>query len=328
MQTKLLRVCPQFKRFLFSSKPAPATSSANIYERKELLVGANKVFLDNPHWSINKYDEAIKLDGSCYITYIKRAFGYYQIELWDQALDDAKTALSLQPLNSEAHFVMGIVYVKKEEFAQALDCLHKSLDLTCPVDPRFESIQSIIKNIQRKIKGETVLDILNTSQPPPRAQPTPPQATPVQPAPAATPPVQQDEGLPPFQDPNFQQTQQQISQKMYDMGDDKFKKRMEELATIPELQEFQRILLSGKTPTQEDYIKLYNEPTGRFRKFAERLSQMQQHPDLQEFAQLASTGDWNIAFSSLNNNPRAMEAYMEYFQEDDDDVDTVEAKTN
>jgi len=309
----------RIRRYFFNKSQDGDTTK---YQRKEILVSANKIFLDNPHWSIVKYDEALKLNDQCYHSLTKRAFGYYQIDSYPSAMDDANKALEIQPFCTEAHYVKALIYIKQDELTPALDSLHKSLDLTCPLDPRYDSIQIIIKNVQRKIKGENVPDVLSLQQAAPIPQPPPPAAN--QSSSAASNPVPPldpsvDDHLPPFQDPNFVQTQQQISQQMYNMGDDKFKKRMEDLATIPELQDFQRKILSGQKPTQADYYKLYNEPSGRFAKFAQRLAQMQSHPDLTEFAQLAATGDWNVAFTSLSNNPKAMQAYMQFFKDDDEE---------
>ena len=73
--------------------------------------------------------------------------------------------------------------------------------------------------------------------------------------------------------------------------------------------------MSGQQPTMEDYYKLYQEPTGKFAKFAANLQKMQEHPDLKEFAKLAATGDWNTAFGYLKENESAMNAYMTFFQE-------------
>eukprot|EP00494_Astrolonche_serrata_P018400 UN18593 len=72
----------------------------------------------------------------------------------NQAESDAQTALGLAPLDAECYVCLGSIHMKKEDFGKALDSFYSAEELTCPADPRIESIKTIIRQCQNRSKGE------------------------------------------------------------------------------------------------------------------------------------------------------------------------------
>jgi len=299
------------RTFFSSLKAQPQTKS--FAEIKDLLVAGNKIFYDNPTYAIQKYEEALALDEDCHQAYVRRAYGYLQIKELNQALEDAQASVKLAPLDTEAHVCMGIIQTAREEYAQALDSLYKAIDLSCPLDPRLTMIHQKVKTTQQVMRGGSPPTQPSESLSPPQNF-SPVQTPPAQP-PLTQPNLSEDDNLPPFSNPDFVKQQQEISTKMYNLGDDKFRQRMMDLANIPALKEFQEKVMRGEQPTHHDYYKLSQEP--KFQVFAQKLAQMQQHSDLQEFSELAKVGDWNNAFNILSNDPKAMSAYMQFLGDEE-----------
>jgi len=43
--------------------------------------------------------------------------------------------------------------MKKEEYTIALDHFYKAVDLTCPLDPRYETTKNLTDKCSRKLRG-------------------------------------------------------------------------------------------------------------------------------------------------------------------------------
>jgi len=301
-----------YRRHFFAAMKSKNTSETivNTAEIKEKMTSGNKIFKDNPHWAVNKYSDAIKLNSECHISHVNRAYAYLEINEIKTAIEDAEKAVEIAPLDATTHIAAGVAHMRNDSYEKALDSFYMATDLTCPSDPRYDITLEMGFRCRRKMKGEPEIQPVQQSIPTPQPQQVVSSTEP-QNATNPSPTNEEIDNLPPFQDPEFVKTQQEISTKMFELGDDEFKQRMEQLSQLPELQEFQRKIMNGEKPSMKDYYKLYNEPTGQFAKFANNLAKMQNHPDLGEFAQIAATGDWNSAFSKLKDSPKAMKAYME-----------------
>jgi hypothetical protein len=49
--------------------------------------------------------------------------------------------------------VEGAIYMKKEEYTIALDHFYKAVDLTSPLDPRYETTKNLTDQCSRKLRG-------------------------------------------------------------------------------------------------------------------------------------------------------------------------------
>ena len=84
---------------------------------------------------LDGYTEVLKENPSDYFTLYQRGAQYYQLSLYDQALNDIAKAITLTPdkekdMLIQEYSLLSDIYIELKEYGKALDSVDKSLDLS------------------------------------------------------------------------------------------------------------------------------------------------------------------------------------------------------
>jgi len=127
----------------------PQTSQADVEKAKKLKEEGNELVKKAKYQeAIDKYNEAIKLDRDP--TYFcNRAAAYCRLDQNDLAIQDCRTALSLDPTYAKAYGRMGVAFSGQTRYEEAVEAYKKAIEL----DPNTESYKTNLAIAEEKLHG-------------------------------------------------------------------------------------------------------------------------------------------------------------------------------
>jgi len=281
--------------------------------------------------SILKYEEAMEQFPNSPVPYVKRAWAYLEIDDTDQALEDCDTALSMDSLSVEALHCKAQAFLKAEKLDKALEASYAAIDLTSPKDSRMKSLMNFAEELRTELakknfvatKGQSMEEL---KQPDDRIpsfdavqarlqgkdkvdEPT----TPVANMPLSSEQEQILQNAQPRAEDmsQLEKLQMSLSLKMQKRGGEDFFTMMHEMSTLPAVQDMQKKVAQGQTPSMSEYWNLMKDE--RFRNFSLRMRGIEGIPELQDVLDQLKVGNWQKAFEILDSSEEKLDKFMAGF---------------
>eukprot|EP00485_Elphidium_margaritaceum_P014673 CAMPEP_0202733398 /NCGR_PEP_ID=MMETSP1385-20130828/188143_1 /ASSEMBLY_ACC=CAM_ASM_000861 /TAXON_ID=933848 /ORGANISM="Elphidium margaritaceum" /LENGTH=370 /DNA_ID=CAMNT_0049399727 /DNA_START=805 /DNA_END=1917 /DNA_ORIENTATION=- len=319
-----------------------ASSTKNSSLHTFLLKEGNKNFNDSALLSINDYDQALQTQETSE-AYAKRAWAYFYIKDYEQAMTDTQTAIKLNPRSVEPYCVAASVKIALNEHQDALEYLKEAMDLTSPIDFRRSSIEQVLNGCKLALKVD--------SETPSSAEPvqiaanvaagahvhsqsteteeqiasdsdTDEAPTPAHAPALSTPSKSQIDSNTvdlPFDNADFMSLQKDLTQQMCSIGGDEFQAKLMKLNEIPAVQAFQRKALKGEKPDYNDYMALMKDK--KFQQYNAVMTEIAKNPKFESVTAKFAQMDWMGAYKELQKDPDALALYMKAFEALDEDQD-------
>ncbi|ETO26692.1 TPR domain-containing protein [Reticulomyxa filosa] len=296
------------KHFIKFTKPKPInvlSYNVCVNSRQKSKVSANSqmhIYLlgegnknlqqDNTLQSINNYEQALQVEKTSE-GYTKRAFAYFHIKDYKNAMADALTAIKMNPQSVEGYIAVASVQIALEEHSKALEYLITALELTNPLDPCRASITEVMTGCKIALKTQQAIDQRHQTQ--------------------GTPNQKESTSLPasetlPFENDAFLYAQRDVTQQMTDKSGDVFLKKLERLNQLPAIQRLQSKILRGEAPTPLDCLELMKDP--QFKQFNLVMTKMSKHPKFEKAMARFAKMDLMGAYQQLQQDPEALSLFM------------------
>ena len=112
----------------------------------ELNRGAKAMDSGDLEAAVQSFSRAIELDPAFAEAFNQRAIAYYLMERFDDSIRDCNSVVSLMCCHFGAWAGMGHCYAHQGQFARALDCYRKALE----INPHLECVREACDELQRQ----------------------------------------------------------------------------------------------------------------------------------------------------------------------------------
>jgi len=139
--------------FLSATKDEPMqkakTPTAEEKEKAEVVKAEGNELMKTEEFqkAIEKYTEAIELDGSNQVFYCNRAAAYSKLNNHYSAVEDCKRAIDMDPTYGKAYGRMGLAYSSVNKHKEAVECFQKAVEL----EPANDSYKTNLKLAEDKL---------------------------------------------------------------------------------------------------------------------------------------------------------------------------------
>lgn len=118
----------------------------------ELKEHGNKLYRHQKYKeALEYYNRAINCDPSDYVYFTNRALCYLKLQLWEQAVKDARRSLELEPNWIKGHFFLGSALLEMENHEDAMRHLQRACDLARDQKVNFgDDIASLLRLARKR----------------------------------------------------------------------------------------------------------------------------------------------------------------------------------
>ncbi len=97
--------------------------------------------------AIKNFKRIIELDAHNYRAHYNLGIAYFNLELFEEALNACKIAIAIKPDYKHCHYNIGLIYEEKENLEKALEAYQKALK----IDPEFIYAKQALMAIRQKL---------------------------------------------------------------------------------------------------------------------------------------------------------------------------------
>jgi tetratricopeptide (TPR) repeat protein len=97
--------------------------------------------------AIKNFKRIIELDAHNYRAHYNLGIAYFNLELFEEALNACKIAIAIKPDYKHCHYNIGLIYEEKENLEKALEAHQKALK----IDPEFIYAKQALMAIRQKL---------------------------------------------------------------------------------------------------------------------------------------------------------------------------------
>ncbi|XP_072992320.1 E3 ubiquitin-protein ligase CHIP-like isoform X1 [Typha latifolia] len=124
---------------------------ASVAKQAELLKQDGNTFFKKERIgaAIDAYTEAIVLSPNVPVYWTNRALCYKKRNEWKKVEDDCRMALQLDKFSVKAHYMLGLALLDRQEFAEGIKELEKSLELGRGANPASYMVEEIWQELAK-----------------------------------------------------------------------------------------------------------------------------------------------------------------------------------
>lgn len=127
--------------------------SSDDQHNLQLQSVAYSIARDRPAIAVDEASTLIKVAPNFAEAYNQRAIAYWRLGMWDDAIEDCRQTLSLNPDHFGASAGLGQCFLQKGDLDQAVDCFERALE----INPNLDGIAEILE----QLRGDTDFDATN-----------------------------------------------------------------------------------------------------------------------------------------------------------------------